>query len=343
MHARDLFHISRAHLEISRRQALQGLAGTAFAAGCASPLAAWGEQAPWPSRPVRMVLPYAAGGPVDVIARKLADTLGQKVGQNVVVDNKSGAGGSIGTAEVARAPADGYTLLITINDSLVHSTALLKALPYEPVRDFAPITQVAAAGPVLMTYGDYPVASMQELVAASKAGAPVAYGSWGPGSTPQLVMEVLARETGAKLTHVPYRGANPSIQDVMAKQIPLAFGPAPMILASGGKLKALAALGERRSPLLPGVPTFAESGLKHPLFRMSTWVGVAAPAATPPAVRARIVDAFRTAAQAPEMAAQVRALGFEMLNSTPEQFSVALREELAVIPRLIREAGVEPQ
>lgn len=301
-------------------------------------------QESYPARTIRMVVPSPPGGPNDVIGRALAEALSKQVGQTVIVDPKPGAGGTLGAAEVARARADGYTLLFTTSGPLVQATAAFKNLPYDPRKDFAPIAQVASTASVLATQADSIINSLAELVdAARRAPNTLTYGSWGPGTTPQIVMEALSREAGIKLIHVPYKGAAPLMNDLLARQISFGFPPGASIIAYPGKLKAIAVLGDRRSPFLPSTPTFAEAAFEQPIFRIRTWLGVLVPSGTPSDVQNGLIDAIRAVMRTPTVLNALSAQSFEPLDSSPQQFSEALENELKVIPTLMREAGIEPE
>lgn len=303
-------------------------------------------QTDFPSKPIRWVVPSPAGSPVDAIARRLAQAVGQKLKATIVVDDKPGASGTIGAAEVARAPADGYTCLFTVGDPLISALSILKSLPYDPQRDFTFISKVAANGPVLVAHAGVKANDLAELVAQAKAASePTQYGSWGPGTLPVQVMESVARQAGIKLREVPYRGSPPALQDVLGSQIPMTF-TAPHIAApfiAQGKLKALAVVGPQRSSVLPAVKTFEESGFKGFVFTNEIWVGLLAPAKLDEAVRKKLEDAVRASLQEADLRKFLSDAGFAPIGSSAEQFAREYGAEVAVIPGLIKDLGVVPQ
>lgn len=299
----------------------------------------------YPDKPVRIVVPYPVGGPVDAIGRKLAASLQAKTAQPFLVENRGGAGGSIGADVVAKAAPDGYTLLLTIPDALINVVATVAKLPYDAKTDFAFITQVASSGVALMANPGLEAASLAELEAAAKASSGLAFGSWGPGSFPHVLGQAMVQSTGADLVHVPYRGVAPAIQDVLSRQIAFTFGPSNLArqYAESGQVAVLAVSGEERSPLLPDVPTFSEQGYDAPVFRFTVWVGLLAPAKTPGPVidfLHRQVDAILQEADFRDFLAS---LDFKPAGSTPEAFRQGFDEEFPVIIDLIRSTGLSPQ
>ncbi|MEJ8848627.1 tripartite tricarboxylate transporter substrate binding protein [Variovorax rhizosphaerae] len=302
-------------------------------------------QARYPTKPIRWLVPSPAGSPIDAIARKLSELLVTRLGQPIVIDNKPGAVGSIAAAEVARASADGYTLLFTTGDPLIGALAVLSSLPYDPRKDFAFISKVAANGPVLVAHPSVKANNLAELIAGIKAGGAMPYGSWGPGTLPAQVMESMARQAGVKLTEVPYRGSPPALQDVLGNQIGMTFtGPnlaAPLI--ADGKLKALAVVGPRRSPLLPNVQTFAEAGFKGFVFTNEIWAGLVAPAKLDPVIRDQLSEAVQAAVREPSLQKYLAEAGFTAIGNSPSEFAQQYAAEVAVVPPLIREMGVTPQ
>jgi len=315
-----------------------------------APLLAWASpaqaQAGWPDKPIRWIIPYPAGGPLDAIGRKVADAVAAQIGQPIVIDNKTGAYGTLGAAEVVRSRADGYTFLLSSGDTFINAMALLKSPPYDARKDFTYLTQLAESGAVLMLRGDAAETTLAELVAHAKAHpGQVSFGSWGPGSYTHLLMEGLARRTGADFLHVPYRGAMPAIQDLLGKQLVLTFGPANVAVnfARQGNVKLLAVSGDRRSPLLPSVPTFEEAGYTDPVFRTRVWFGLAAPAGLPPAIADAMVKEVKLALAKPEVARFIADAGFSAVGNTPAEFRKSFDAEYPLTIRMIRDAGVVPQ
>jgi tripartite-type tricarboxylate transporter receptor subunit TctC len=305
------------------------------------------QQAPFPSKPIRLVIPFPAGGPTDALGRRIAQTLSESIGQPVVVDNKPGASGTIGSAEVARAPADGYTLLFSNSDVFINVTGVVRKMPYDPLRDFAPVSLVARYGVAMMVRPGMRSGAGLPDVLKTIADNPgkVTYGSWGPATYPHLIGEALGRRAGAPLVHVPYRGAAPALQDLLGGNIDLAFlGTAVAAgFAQKGQVKLVAVTGERRDPLAPDVPTFTEQGMADPLVRMSPWIGIAAPARTPDAIVRKLQQVLVGALGTPEVRRTLGELSMEPVGSTPEEFAAQLRKDFPLMTDLIRAAGVVPE
>jgi tripartite-type tricarboxylate transporter receptor subunit TctC len=304
------------------RRGLGGLATTMT--GLALPALA---QEAWPSRAVRVVVPFAAGGGADVVARAVAQRLTAQVGQQFVVDNRPGGAGNIGTDHVAKSAPDGYTLLLT-GPSHVINAHLFRTLPFDPRRDFAPISLLTSAPYVLVASPDLPARNLQELIAMARArpGA-LSYGSAGNGTAGHLAMELIRAAAGIDMVHVPYRGSPPVLTDLMAGRLAVAFdnvlSSAPHLEA--GKLRALAVSGSRRAPALPAVPTVAESGL--PGFDVQVWQGALFPAAVPAAIVNRLSAEMRTAMQSPELQARMRELGAEAIGSSAAEYAAFLEAD----------------
>ena len=321
------------------------VAGLAIGLGLlgAAPLHA---QPAWPDKPIRWIVPYPAGGPLDAISRKLADAVSAQVKQPVLIENRTGAYGTVGAAEVARSRPDGYTFLLSSSDTYLNAMALLKAPPYDSRKDFTLLSQIAESGAVLMLASDAQAGTLEQLVAHAKANpGKVSYGSWGAGSYTHLIMEGVARQSSAELLHVPYRGAMPAIQDLLGKQVMLAFAPANVAtqFAQKGAVKLLAVSGDRRSPVLPAVPTFVESGYGAPIFRTRVWLGLAAPAGLPPAIVDAMLREVQTALARPEVAKFIADAGFAVIGNTPVEFRKSFDAEYPVVIRMIHDAGVAPQ
>jgi tripartite-type tricarboxylate transporter receptor subunit TctC len=306
----------------------------------------WAQAGGWPSRPVRWVIPYPAGGPVDAVGRKLAEAMGSRLGQPVVIDNKGGANGSLGTGEVARAAPDGHTFLLTITDTLVNNAVLFRQLGYDPRKDFELLSQVGASPVVMMANADVPARNVAELAAlAGRPGSQLSYGSWGPGSFAHLLAEGLKSRLKIEMVHAPYRGAAPAIQDLAAKQISVSFGPVNLAaqLIQRGMVKALAVTGDAPVAQLPGVQTFAAQGLGDPLFRTRLWMGLAAPKGLPPEIARRMVGELQAVLKQPEIASFIQGVGFEVIGSGPEQFANVFAADFPVITRMIQDLKVELQ
>ncbi len=299
----------------------------------------------YPSKPVRLVSPYPPAGVNDLLARIIAPKLGEYLGQPVVVENRAGATGNIGADIVAHSPADGHTLLMGQAGNLSINISLMAKMPFDPVRDFAPITLVAATPNVLVVHPSLPVKSVKDLVALAKAKpGMINYATSGIGSPGHLAAELLNKSAGIKLVHIPYKGAAPALLDVVAGNAQLYFtSPASaMPFMPSGRLRMVAVASIKRSALLPDLPTVAEAG--YPDFDVSSWWGVVAPAATPRDVVMRLHAEINRALALPETRARIAELGAEIVTSnTPEQFAAYIRTETIKWARLIREVGVKPE
>jgi tripartite-type tricarboxylate transporter receptor subunit TctC len=313
----------------------------ALAAGVSAPSHAQSEGA-FPQRPIRMVVPYPAGGPVDVAARTVAKGMSEHLGQPVVVDNKAGAGGTLGTGEVAKAKADGYTILFTLPDPLTYAANLFKHVPYDTLKDLAPITQSATTPPSLVLRNDAPIKDLKELGPKSQG---VSFGTWGTGSFPHLIASALARSTGANLTIASYRGGAPAVQDFMGGHIHMTIAglPAAKDIEAKGLGKIVAVASTQRSKVVPNVPTFLELGLTDPAFTVPSWVGVAAPIATPQPVLQRLNAAAVASLKTPDMERFLNTFGWNAVGGTPAEFRAAWEREMPLVADALRKAGVQPE
>jgi tripartite-type tricarboxylate transporter receptor subunit TctC len=314
------------------------------AAGVAllAPGAAPAQQA-YPSRTVTLVVPFPAGGPTDIIARIVASSLQQALGQNVIVDNRAGAGGNPGMAYVARANPDGHTLLFT-STAIAVNPGLHANLPYDPLKDFVPISEIVNAPNVLFVRPDSGIASIADLVAKAKAEPDrFNYASPGVGTKSHLTGELLKLRAGIKIQHIPYRGGGPATQALVAGTVQLgsvALAPVePLIKA--GTVKALAVTGATRWYSLPDVPTMIESG--YPGFVSDTFNAMFAPAGTPPKIVALLVKEVRAAMQRPEAIEAAKKFGHQIVAGTPEQMTARLVAEIAGVKELVARAGIKPE
>jgi tripartite-type tricarboxylate transporter receptor subunit TctC len=323
----------------SRRRALLLVCLTG---GIAPALHAQEARPAYPSRPVRLVVAFAPGGPADIVGRLISQRLGEGLGQGVVVENRGGAGGSIAAQQVARMPADGQVVLLTT--SAIAIAPGLSANPgFDLERDFVPVALLAAQPSVLVAHPDVQASNLQELIALARGGK-LNFGTAGNGTSPHLAAEylfkVLAR---VNVTHVPFNGGGPALQAVAGGNLELvnvALSPAiPLIRA--GKLKAIAVTGARRAAALPEVPTVAESG--YPGFEDRTWVGLFLPAGAPPAVTARLNAEIDKLLQLPDIRERLAAIAFEPLGGTPQAFGQFVRAETAKFARFVREAGIKAE
>jgi tripartite-type tricarboxylate transporter receptor subunit TctC len=284
-------------------------------------------RAEYPERPVQIVVPFAAGGTVDIIARLVGEPLGKSLGTTIVIDNRAGASGMIGSQYVANSKADGYTLLA--NSSIhVIVPGLYPKIAYDALNDFQPISMISSVPLVLVASPSAPFKSFQDLVAWGKQQpGGVSYASAGNGSTPHLAGELLGKEAHLKVVHVPYKGSGAAMIDVMGGQVPLMFDALTAVMNNikAGKLRALAVAGMKRSPMLPDVPTFAELGYAD--FDLSTWHGVWAPRKTPGPVVEKLAKELRRISQLPEVQKRVQDLGGIVVGSSPEEFEAFERRE----------------
>jgi tripartite-type tricarboxylate transporter receptor subunit TctC len=311
----------------------------ALALAAAAPLAC--AQA-WPTRPVKIIVPFPAGGPTDVITRVLSDKLAQSLAQPVVVENKPGAGGSIGADLAAKAPADGYTLLMATGSTHSVGPYLNPRLPYDPVKDFTPIIYVGYGTNILLVSPKLGVGSVKELIALAKK-EPLTYATSGIGSVAHLTSEMFAAQAGVKLTHVPYKGTQQSITDLASGQVSMLFdnvltGKAHV---DSGRLKGIAISSKARSAIAPDIPTVSESGL--PGFDSWNYFGIFGPANTPPAVVQRVNAEMNKILADPAIKERFLALGFEVTGGTPQQFAEVMASESRRWGAVIKEANIKPE
>jgi tripartite-type tricarboxylate transporter receptor subunit TctC len=294
---------------------------------------------PYPSKPVRIIVPFSPGGVADSSARVISERLGARLGQSVLVENRPGASGNIGTHAVATAAPDGYTLLLGFDGTMVVNPHVYAKLPFDTLRDFSAVTKLGDATLILVAHPSVPAKDLREFLAIAKKQN-FSYGTAGTGSTPHLAGELLAQRTGIALTHVPYKGGGQAIGDVVGGQIPLvytAIATAQQFVKSG-KLKALGVSSARRSNALPEIPTFVESGLDG--FVVDSWVGILAPAKTPRAVVDRLRNEISAVLGEAEIRERYATLGIEPVANTPEHFTEQIRADLARWERVVRQAGI---
>jgi tripartite-type tricarboxylate transporter receptor subunit TctC len=313
----------------------------AVAALLGSQMRAAEADTPWPQRPVRVVLPYAPGGSTDATARLIAMPMTQSLGQPVVVENRPGATGTIGAAEVARAPKDGYTLLV---DGAAHGSnhALYRNLPFDYARDFIPVSQLTVSPQILAVHPSLPVRSLSELVTlAKKEPGTLSYGTPGNGSAGHLACAALAWHAGIDVTQVAYRGGGPAVQDLLANQIGFTFASvsAALALVQEGKLRALAVSSLERVGPLPEVPAVAET---YPGFDINEWAGLYAPAGTPEPVVAKAEAAARAALAMPEVRQRLEQLGARAIGSGRQDFAAWLAKHRASMSELVQAAAIKP-
>jgi tripartite-type tricarboxylate transporter receptor subunit TctC len=320
--------------EIRRRDFIA--AGAALAAGGAH------AQAAWPNKPLRLIVSFAPGGPADIVGRLVAQQLQERLGQQVVVENRAGAGGNIAAKFVAGQPADGYTLLVTTSSMAVNQT-LYKDPGYDALRDFTPVANLAASPNIIVAHPSEPAADLKQFLQLSK-GKPVSYGSAGVGSTPHLTADHVLRVLGKlDAVHVPFQGAAPALNATMANQVPLASVALPpaVPLVKAGKVKALAVTSLKRTASLPDVPTVAESGF--PDFEDYTWVGLFGPAKLAPEIVAKLNAACNEALRDAAFRERLLAAGLEAVPGTPAEFGDYLKREVAKWGRIVKDTGVSQQ
>ena len=319
-------------MTINKRHFIMGLAATA-----ATPLLA--QTSDYPSRTIRIVPFGTGGGPIAIVARSYESALTKRWGQPVIVDAKPGAAGILSTDFVAKAPPDGYTILLTL--SLTHTTVpLLQKVPYDPIADFQPLTQIATGGPMLVVPASNPANNLKEFVVWAKTKGRVTYGTWGTGSSAHLSGELFKRQTGAPLDHVAYKGEAAAHLDMFGGVLDVAWANPSTAKANldGGKIKILGITGSRRVSVLPQVPTFTEQGFDG--FALDSWLGFMGPAKMPRQVIDKLVTALREITQTLEVRERLQAMGFEPLGNTPEEFAAVQKSELPQWAALIKAAGV---
>ena len=294
----------------------------------------------FPNRPLRLIVTVPPGGAADFIARLVGGKLSESLGQPVVVENRGGAGGTIAADAVAKASADGYTLLQ--NSITTHGVGphLYSKLPYDPVKDFAPVSGLALLPLIMAVNADLPAKSVSELIALSKTSN-LNFASSGNGGAPHMAAELFKSVTGAPLTHVPYKGSGPAVADLVGGRVQIMFDAAPSLIAHvrSGKLRVLAAASAERNRLLPEVPTFAELG--YPKVAVSLWYGLLVPAATPRPVIERLNRDVAKALGSPEVRERLLAQGAEPMPGTPEAFGAFMQEEMAKWAPVVKQAGVK--
>ena len=296
----------------------------------------------YPSRPVRFVVPYAPGGSTDTLARSMAIKLSELLGQQVVVDNRPGANGDIGMTIVARAPADGYTIVLGYIANLGIGPSLYEKMPYDPVKDFASITQVAGASNILVTHPSLPAKNFKEFIAYTKANPKkVSFATAGVASVGHLTGELLNDMAGIDMLHVPYKGSGQAISDLVGGHIKVMISGMASTLPQvrSGKLVGIVTTGIKRTPATPDIPTIAET---FPGFESSSWFGVLAPAGTPKPIITRLNADIHKSLQDPAVAKRLAAVGFEITYGTPEEFSAYIKSEIKKWAKVVKASGAKP-
>ena len=295
----------------------------------------------YPTKPVRLLVPYPAGGPVDAVARILVPHL--SLGQNVIVENRSGAGGSIGADSVAKSAPDGYMMLIGNSGPMTINPVLRRDLGYDPKKDFAPVTWLTSSQMVLVVHPSLPVHSLQDFVALARSHpGELNYGTAGVGNLTHLGMELFQSMAKVKLNHVPYKGVAPAYVDLISGEIAVMFGnvTGPLAHIQAGRLRAIAVTSSQPSPVLPQVPRVADS---YPGFDLVTWMGIFFPAGTPEAIRAQLQGKFQKALRNPDARERLVALGNDVVGGSGEDLAALIDRELKLYAKIIKSAGMKPQ
>lgn len=326
---------------IKRRSVLQGMAALGSTGLLGTALAQTGKAA-WPTKPIRLVVPFNAGGATDIIARTVGEALSKRIGQPVVVDNKGGAAGILGTDAVAKAPTDGHTLLLTLSTSMLINQFLYTKLPYNPQKDLALITQVAAAPVTLVVHPSVPANNMKELLAYVKAQkGKLSYGSWGTGSYAHLAGAHMSKTTDSDMVHVAYKGEAPMIQELIGGQLQLCFSSAlntkPFI--DSGRVKAIGVTGKQRMDILPKVPTIFEQGVQDDAYSIFGWVAMGAPAGIPKEIVDQLSAHLREVAKDPKVVERIAAAGFLPMMNSPQEFQQNYQRDMPIWKALVEAAG----
>ena len=297
----------------------------------------------YPSRPIHMIVPYPPGGGTDIVARVITEPLGQALGQPIVIDNRGGAAGNVGTEVAARAAPDGYTVLFTLSSHTINPKLYAK-LPFDVEKDFVPIGLAANIPQILVAHPSLPASNVQELIAYAKANpGKLNFASVGTGSPGHIAGELFKLKTGVDIVHVPYKGGGPAVTDTLGGQVQLLFVsmPAAWQFVKAGRLKAFAVTSDKRSVVAPDIPTLAEAGV--PDCVVNSWYGALAPAKTPPAVLAKLSAALAKVVQSADVKERLLLQGAEATSSTPQEFDALIRDELAKWDYVIRAAKIKPE
>ena len=307
---------------------------------CAMPLSAPAQD--YPSRPIRLVVPFPPGGPNDIIGRVVGQKMQELLGQLIIIDNRAGAGGTLGTDNVAKSEPDGYSIAIATAGALAISSSLQEKMLYDPLKDLAPVTLVAKVPELLVASTTVPVTNVSDLVALAKAKpGTINYGSTGPGSMPHLAGELFRTIAQIDIVHVPYRGAAPAVNDLIGHQVQVMFLDVPILLPQiqAGAIKALAVGGRLRVQSLPDLPTMSELG--YPQIEADNWYGMVAPARTPPAIIMKLNAAALAAMRAPEVKEKLASQGAILIGNTPEEFAAYMASEIAKWAKVVQAAGIK--
>jgi tripartite-type tricarboxylate transporter receptor subunit TctC len=296
----------------------------------------------YPSKSIRMVIPFPPGGTTDILARIAAQKLSEALGQQVVPDNRPGAAGNIGSEQVAKSPPDGYTLATIPGSTLTIHPSLYAKLPFDPLKDFAPITILAAVPNALVVHPSLPVRSVKDLIALAKSRpGQLNYASTGAGQSTHLSMELFKTMGGVNIIHVPYKGSAPAVTDLLGGHVPMMFDNMPSALphVKAGKLRGIAVSTLKRSPVAPELPTVAESGL--PGFEVSVWFSVLAPANTPREIVQRLNQVLVKSLQAPDTRERLTTQGAEAIGNTPDEFTAVMKRDIVKWAKVVKDANIK--
>ena len=310
-------------------------------AGLGWPLSAAQAQDVWPAKPIRLIVPFTPGGVTDTSGRLIAEHLGKRLGQQVIVDNKPGASGNIGTSLAKAAAPDGYTLLLGFDGTMVINPHVFAKIPFDTLKDFVPVGKIGNATLILVAHPDVPAKTLTEVIALSKSRPDgLSYGTSGTGGTPHIAGELLKMRTGANLVHVPYKGGGQAMTDVLGGNIPLVY--TAVAGAHGhvksGKLRPIAVSSAQRTTALPDVPTFIESGV--PDFVVDSWVGLLAPAKTPEAIVKQLNSELNAVLNDPVVLEKLRIMGIEASAGSAEQYGEEIRRDLARYEQVVKSSGI---
>ncbi|WP_026355056.1 Bug family tripartite tricarboxylate transporter substrate binding protein [Massilia niastensis] len=314
------------------------LAALAAAACLALPA----QASDYPNKPIRIVVGFAPGGGADIVARQIGNQLSTQMGQPVMIENKPGATGTIAAANVAQSGADGYSMMLASQSTMVIAPSMYPRLPFDPIKDFTPVTQLVSMPLVLVVHPSVPASTVKELVELARSGKVANYASSGSGGPQHIAGELFNMRGGVKLTHVPYKGESSALTDVVSGVVPLMFANLPVVAGfiKSGKLKTIAISSLARSPSLPEVPTVAESGF--PNFEVLTWYGLFAPKNTPKPVIGRINSEVDLALKSPEVRSKFAQQGLTVLGTNADQFAAFMKAEVPKWSTVVRAAGVRP-
>jgi len=314
-----------------------------FLAACLVPLVAL-AQGNYPDRPIKLIVPFAPGGVTDTSGRLIAEALSRRLGQQVVVENKAGASGNIGTQGVVNAAPDGYTLVLGFDGTLVINPHVFSPFPFDTLKDLAPVGKIGDATLILVAHPSLPVKTLQELIAYSKKEPKgLSYGTSGIGGTPHIAGELLNQQTGSNLVHVPYKGGGQAMTDALGGNIPLVYTAVAGAhqYVKTGKLNAIAVSSAKRSSSLPDVPTFIESGVAG--FEVNSWVGILAPAQTPRSIVDKLNRELNAVLASPEIVEKLATLGIAATPETPDAFAAQIKADLAKYGKVVKAAGIKAE